>query len=162
MTSFPENIDKISAVLRELMPQKEPFVFLDRIIEIDGERITGQVTFDPAAWFYRGHFPGRPITPGVILIETMAQTGVVAFGIYLDWLQRGGLGLPDFGGQLTLFSDVAAEFHKVVLPGELVTVKAEKKAFRRQKLISDVRLYNAKGELAASATLSGIGVNLHA
>ena len=156
-----ESADLLIDIVR-VMPQKPPFLFLDRLIEIDESRIAGQVTFDPAAWFYHGHFPGRPITPGVILIEAMAQTGVVAFGIYLAWLERGGKGQLDFGNTLTLFSDVTAEFGKMVLPGETVTIKAEKKAFRRRKLISDVYLYNARGELAASATLSGVGVEQHA
>ena len=154
--------EQISAAILEVMQQKAPFRFLDRIIEIDGERCIGQVTFDPASWFYRGHFPGNPITPGVILVEAMAQTGVVAFGIYLHWLSGGEVQFPDFPNTLTLFSDVTAQFNKVIHPGSVVTIKAEKRAFRRRKLISEVLLLNERGEVAAAATLSGIGVEQHA
>ena len=55
------------------LPQKEPFRFLDEIVELDDEHIVARYTFREEADFYRGHFPGNPITPGVILIETMAQ-----------------------------------------------------------------------------------------
>ena len=158
MTKPKPDIAEISASIINAMPQKPPFLFLDRIIEISEERIAGMVTFDPASWFYRGHFPSHPVTPGVILIETMAQTGVVALGIYLDWAQRGFAGPPGSDDTLTLFTDVTAEFSKMILPGEPVTIKAEKKAFRRHKIIADVRLYNARDELAATATLAGIGV----
>jgi len=61
-----------------LVPQQEPFRFIDEITELDEEHIVANYTFRPDADFYRGHFPGNPITPGVILTETMAQAGVVA------------------------------------------------------------------------------------
>ena len=65
-----------------LIPQQYPFRFIDGILEMDEEHIVGTYRFREDEYFYRGHFPSQPITPGVILIETMAQTGVVAFGIY--------------------------------------------------------------------------------
>ena len=65
------------------VPQQEPFRFIDEILEMDTEHIVGAYRFKEDEYFYRGHFPGRPITPGVILVEAMAQTGVVAFGLYL-------------------------------------------------------------------------------
>ena len=61
-----------------LVPQQAPFRFIDEILELDDEHIVAAYTFPSDADFYRGHFPGNPITPGVILIETMAQAGVVA------------------------------------------------------------------------------------
>ena len=77
------------ATLLELLPQQEPFRFIDEILEVDEEHIVARYTFRPEADFYRGHFPGNPITPGVLLIESMAQTGVVALGIYLVARQKG-------------------------------------------------------------------------
>ena len=53
------------------LPQQEPFRFVDEILEIDEEHIVGSYRFRPEADFYRGHFPGNPVTPGVILIESM-------------------------------------------------------------------------------------------
>ena len=71
-----------------LVPQQEPFRFIDEIISLDDEQIVGAYRFREDEYFYRGHFPGNPITPGVILIETMAQIGVVAFGMYLLACQK--------------------------------------------------------------------------
>ncbi|MEE2664712.1 MAG: hypothetical protein VX681_11400 [Myxococcota bacterium] len=65
------------------IPQQEPFRFIDGIDELDPNHIVAHYTFREAAEFYRGHFPGNPITPGVLLTEAMAQAGVVAFGLYL-------------------------------------------------------------------------------
>ena len=70
------------------VPQQAPFRFIDDILEVDERRITGGYRFREDEYFYRGHFPGRPVTPGVILIEAMAQTGVVAFGLYLSLLKN--------------------------------------------------------------------------
>ena len=71
------------------VPQQEPFRFIEAIHELDREHIVASYRFPQDADFYRGHFPGNPITPGVILIETMAQAGVVALGIYLYALEVG-------------------------------------------------------------------------
>ena len=57
----------------DLLPQQEPFRFVDEILEMDDDHIVARYTFRPDADFYRGHFPGNPITPGVLLIEAMAQ-----------------------------------------------------------------------------------------
>ena len=65
------------------LPQQAPFRFLDEIVELDDEHIVARYTFRDDEDFYRGHFPGNPLTPGVILVETMAQAGVVALGLYL-------------------------------------------------------------------------------
>ena len=54
------------ATLLELLPQQEPFRFVDEIVEVDEEHIVARYTFRPDADFYRGHFPGNPITPGVL------------------------------------------------------------------------------------------------
>ena len=64
----------------ELLPQQEPFRFIDEILEVDEDHIVARYRFRPDADFYRGHFPGDPITPGVILLESLAQVGVVALG----------------------------------------------------------------------------------
>jgi 3-hydroxyacyl-[acyl-carrier-protein] dehydratase len=73
-----------------LVPQRRPFRFIEEILELDEEHIVGAYRFRSDEYFYPGHFPGLPVTPGVILIETMAQTGVVAFGLYLNLLRGKG------------------------------------------------------------------------
>ena len=139
----------------ELLPQQEPFRFVDEILEVDAERIVSRYTFRPEADFYRGHFPGNPITPGVLLIEAMAQTGVVALGIYLVGSERGK---DEVRRVLTVFTDVAAEFSGVVRPGDTVTISARKVFFRRMKLRSEVEMRTADGTLVATATLAGMGI----
>ncbi len=138
-----------------LIPQQEPFRFLDEIVEVDADHIVSRYTFRPEADFYRGHFPGNPITPGVLLIEAMAQTGVVALGIYLVGSERGR---DEVRRVLTVFTDVTAEFSGVVKPGDTVTISARKVFFRMMKLRSEVRMTKADGTLVASATLAGMGV----
>ena len=71
------------AEVLEKVPQQAPFRFIDEIHELDSEHIVASYRFPEDSDFYRGHFPGNLITPGVILVEAMAQAGVVAQGIYL-------------------------------------------------------------------------------
>jgi 3-hydroxyacyl-[acyl-carrier-protein] dehydratase len=143
------------AEVLELLPQQEPFRFVDEILEVDAEHIVSRYTFRPEADFYRGHFPGNPITPGVLLIEAMAQTGVVALGIYLVGSERGR---DEVRRVLTVFTDVTAEFSGVVRPGDTVTISARKVFFRRMKLRSEVEMRAADGTLVATATLAGMGI----
>ncbi len=143
------------ATLLELLPQQEPFRFVDEIVEVDEEHIVARYTFRPEADFYRGHFPGNPITPGVLLIESMAQTGVVALGIYLVASEKG---VEEVRRVLTVFTDVSAEFSGVVRPGDTVTITARKVFFRRMKLRAEVEMHKADGSLVASATVAGMGV----
>jgi len=121
--------DSLKQEVLQLVPQKEPFRFVDEIISLDDEQIVGAYRFREDEYFYRGHFPGNPITPGVILIETMAQVGVVAFGIYLLSRQKnmrpGDMKLP-----VSLFSLAdGVEFRQIVKPGERVIIKAKKFIF---------------------------------
>ena len=97
--------------------------------------------------FYKGHFKGNPITPGVILIETMAQIGLVCLGIYLT--------LKEDISQIA-FSSSEVEFLKPVYPNEKVTVISEKVYFRFGKLKCNVRMLNSNSEEVSNGTLSGI------
>ena len=63
------NIEQIKQVL----PHRDPFLFLDRVIEISAEEIIAEKTFPKDESFYEGHFPNFPITPGVIILEAMDQ-----------------------------------------------------------------------------------------
>ena len=137
------------------IPQREPFRFIDEIVELDDDHIVAAYTFPPDSDFYRGHFPGNPITPGVILIEAMAQAGVVALGIHL--LDR-DLGVDEAGKYTTLFTDAQVEFSGIVHPGERVVTTGSVVFFRRRKLRSRVEMTRSDGSVVCSGTLSGMGV----
>jgi 3-hydroxyacyl-[acyl-carrier-protein] dehydratase len=138
-----------------LIPQQRPFRFIDRLVEIDDAHAIGEYTFRQDETFYAGHFPGDPVTPGVILIETMCQTGLVALGIHLL-----GLECPrdEVAQTVTLFTDCEVEFERVVRPGDTVRVTAEKLFWRRRKLKSNVVLTLADGTHVAKGTVAGMGV----
>jgi len=139
----------------ELLPQQEPFRFVDRILELNDERIIATYRFRPEADFYRGHFPGNPVTPGVILLEAVAQVGVVALGIYLFALEHSR---EELERTVTLFADAEVEFSGVVPPDSEVTISARKVFWRRNKLRSEATMVLADGTLVCAATISGMGV----
>ena len=141
------------------VPQQPPFRFIDDILEMDELGITGRYRFREDEYFYRGHFPGRPITPGVILIETMAQTGVVAFGLYLNLLKT-GLESGNLTGLTTLFTLADnIEFFSTVAPGETVLVRGRKIYFRGMSLKAGVVMSRENGETVCSGVLAGMGVD---
>lgn len=137
------------------VPQREPFRFIDEILALDSEHIVARYTFREDADFYRGHFPGNPVTPGVILVETMAQAGVVAFGIYLYAAEHSA---EEIEKLVTVFTDVQVDFAAMVKPGDRVTTTARKIFFRRKKLRCEMELKLDDGTLVCSGVLSGMGV----
>ncbi len=139
----------------EAVPQQPPFRFIDEIVELDEDHIIATYRFRPDADFYRGHFPGNPVTPGVILIESMAQTGIVALGIYL--LSAEG-DTYDPEKTMTLFTDANVEFGGLVRPGERVTIEARKVFWRRRKLRAEAEMKLDDGTVVCSGTISGMGV----
>ena len=139
----------------EMVPQQRPFRFVDRLLRLDEQGAVGEYTFRQDESFYAGHFPGNPVTPGVILIETMCQTGLVALGIYLLGLEQPR---EVVARSVTMFTEAQVEFEKVVKPGQLVRVTAEKVFWRRRKLKSKVVLTLADGAVVAHGTVAGLGV----
>jgi 3-hydroxyacyl-[acyl-carrier-protein] dehydratase len=142
---------KLSDLLNYL-PQKAPFRFVDEILEVNDQRIAGTYTFKPDEFFYAGHFPGNPVTPGVILLESMCQVGVVAFGIY--FLSK-EVSLNTLDQWLALFTDAEVEFFSSVSPGEKVMITGEKVFFRRMKLRVKIEMRDSSGKLLATATAAG-------
>lgn len=137
-----------------LLPYKKPFRFVDEISFADENKIEGCYTFKEDEFFYQGHFPDNPITPGVILIECMAQIGLVAFGIYL--LQQQNIPAVFEKDKLPLFTSSNIQFYKKVLPGQKVIVTAEKIVFRHNKLRSRVSMKDATDVLICDGELSGM------
>jgi 3-hydroxyacyl-[acyl-carrier-protein] dehydratase len=98
------------------LPHRSPFLFLDTLLHIEpGVRASGEWTLKGDEWFFAGHFPGRPTTPGVLLLESIAQCGAVVV-----------LADPRYVGRLPLFGGVEnARFRRQVLPGDTVLVECE-------------------------------------
>lgn len=141
----------------DLLPQQPPFRFIDDILEVDDRSITATYRFKENESFYSGHFPGNPVTPGVILIETMAQTGVVALGICL--LLKQGMPAEEIRRITMLFSLAdAVEFSGIVLPGEKVIIHGEKQYLRKGNLKSRCAIMRENGDAICSGILTGTGI----
>jgi 3-hydroxyacyl-[acyl-carrier-protein] dehydratase len=143
-----------SRILEDFLPQRPPFRFVDELLELDREHVLCKYTFRDEEFFYPGHFPGEPITPGVILIETMAQ-GVALHAMYLLSLD---LAPAELARHRALLADAQVEFQKPVYPRQTVYARADLVAWRRKKLRSRVELRDESNQLLASGVLSGMGV----
>jgi|SRR5581483_15270 len=102
--------------IEAIIPHREPFLFLDEVLELEpGSRVVARKQVRSDEWFFPGHFPGRPIMPGVIMVEALAQAGAVA--VLAEEQNRGKLAL--FAG----IDDV--RFKRIVEPGDELILTCE-------------------------------------
>ncbi len=108
--------------IESIIPHRDPFLLLDKIIKIDyGKRIIAIKYLKEDEPFFKGHFPGNPIMPGVLIIEAIAQAGAVLM-----------LMIPENKGKLVLFAGIdKARFKRIVKPGDELTIELELKNSRR-------------------------------
>ena len=107
--------DLTAAEVLVRVPHRPPFRFLDDILELDDEHIVATYRFPPDADFYRGHFPERPVMPGVLIVEAMAQTGAIA--VLVEEENR---------GKIAFFAGIDdCRFKRVVEPGDVLTLACE-------------------------------------
>lgn len=135
-----------------LLPYSKPFLFVDELVSVDENNAVGTYTFNEDLDFYKGHFKDNPVTPGVILTETMAQIGLVCLGIYL-------LGDTFTKDTVVAFTSADMQFMKPVYPNEKVTVTSQKLFFRFGKLKCDVVMKNESGQEVCKGILSGMITN---
>lgn len=140
-------MDKIDIISK--LPYSKPFLFVDEIIKIDKDGVEGVYTFDENLEFYKGHFKEKPVTPGVILTEVMAQIGVVCLGIFLLNEKISSISLIGL-------TSTSIDFLKPVFPNEKVTVISQKIYFRFGKLKCKVSMQNNKGEIVCNGVIAGM------
>jgi len=133
--------------IETLIPHRWPFLLVDRIVEYDpaGGRIVGEKAVTATEWFIGGHFPGRPIMPGVLQVEALAQT----MAVYVA-RQEG------FGDRIGLFAGIdECRFKRIVTPGDRlrleVTMERLGKRFGKGRGVATV-----DGEVACEAVISFI------
>jgi len=127
----------------ELLAHRPPFLLLDELLSLDpGVSASGRWRLDPALDFFAGHFPGRPTTPGVLMVEALAQVGACAL-----------LADDAYAGRLPLFGGIErARFRRQVLPGDTLdlTVTLEKMSGRGGRGVGRATV---DGQRACEATL---------
>jgi len=134
------NGEKLNEI-ENLIPHREPFLFVDEIVQADEKKIIAKHVFTEKEFFFKGHFPGYPVTPGVILIETMAQSG--------------GAGLRKLGvlGGDSLFFLATVDkvkFRRQVRPGDEVRSEVENLRISPKMIKQSGKAYVGE-ELAAEA-----------
>ncbi len=126
-----------------LIPHRDPFLLIDRVVELEpAVRAVAEHEFTGRESYFEGHFPGNPIVPGVILVESMAQTATVA-----------AMAHPDFRNGLGLFAAIESmRFKRIVRPGETARFECVFEKMRRGVARAAVRT-TVNGELAAEGVI---------
>lgn len=105
--------------IQKLIPHRDPFLFVDEIESlVPGESAVGIYHVNPEAWYFKGHFPGHPIMPGVLIIEALAQTAGVLASAFLA---------EQSAGQTVYFMSIEeARFRRPVMPGDTIKLHVTK------------------------------------
>ena len=136
-TPSPQNLVLSSDQILNLLPHRYPFALVDRVIEdIPGQRAVAikNVTLNEPQ--FQGHFPGRPLMPGVLIVEAMAQVG----GLIVTQM-------PDLPKGLFVFAGIdGVRFRKPVVPGDQLRISCQLLSLKRQRF----------GKVSAQATVDGL------
>ena len=130
--------------IEKIIPQRDPFLMIDEVEEyIPGESAIAYKYVKEDEWFFKGHFPGNPIMPGVLITESLAQTGAVAI-----------LGMEENRGKNALFGGIdKMKFKKIVVPGD--KLKLEVKIIKRKGPIGiGEAIATVDGKIAAKGELT--------
>jgi 3-hydroxyacyl-[acyl-carrier-protein] dehydratase len=127
-----------------ILPHREPFLLIDEVLELDpGRRVVARKTVREDEWYLAGHFPGRPVMPGVLIVEAMAQTGAVAV-----------LSEKENRGRLALFAGIDnVRFKRIVEPGDELELTCDLERVRGP-IGRGAATARVDGDLAARGTLT--------
>jgi len=130
--------------IQQLLPHRYPFLLVDRIIEnFPGERAVGIKNVTMNEPHFQGHFPGRPIMPGVLIVEAMAQVG----GVVL-------MQLPHIQGKLSLFAGIdKVRFRRPVVPGDQLVMTVELLCIKQRRFGKMQARAEVDGQLACEGEL---------
>jgi len=130
--------------IQKYLPHRYPFLLVDTILEIEREkRIVGIKNVTINEWYFQGHFPGKPIMPGVLIIEALAQLG--GFLLLLE--------IPDRDKKLLYFVAVdGARFRRPVVPGDQLRLEAKVLSWRGDFCKLEGKA-SVNGQLAAEGTV---------
>jgi 3-hydroxyacyl-[acyl-carrier-protein] dehydratase len=130
--------------IEAILPHREPFLLIDEVLELEpGRRVVARKTVRADEWYLAGHFPGRPVMPGVLIVEAMAQTGAVA--VLSEEANR---------GKLALFAGIDnVRFKRIVEPGDELELTCELERVRGP-IGRGAASARVDGELAARGTLT--------
>jgi UDP-3-O-[3-hydroxymyristoyl] N-acetylglucosamine deacetylase/3-hydroxyacyl-[acyl-carrier-protein] dehydratase len=133
--------------IKKMLPHRYPFLLVDKVVEMEvGKRIVGVKNVTVNEPFFQGHFPQKPVMPGVLIIEAMAQTGGILLLSFLD----------SYEGKLAYFTSIdKAKFRKQVIPGDQLFFEVEVLDKKRNIFKLKGRAYKNSlgGELAAEAEI---------
>ena len=127
--------------IESLIPHRDPFLFVDELVQASKEKIVARHVFTEKEFFFKGHFPSYPVVPGVILVETMAQSGGAG-------LRK--LGVMDSNALFFLATVDKVKFRRQVRPGDEVRCEIENLRIS-EKMIKQRGASYVGDELAAEA-----------
>jgi len=130
--------------IEAIIPHREPFLLVDEVLELEpGQRCVARKTVRADEWYLAGHFPGRPVMPGVLMVEGLAQAGAIA-----------ALSLEANRGRIALFAGIDdVRFKRIVEPGDELIYECELEAVRGPVGRGKARA-TVDGKLAVRGTLT--------